>query len=226
MSVTAGSTEVLKILAVEDDVFTQKIVTSFLSENEGFRLITACDGQEGWAMYQDEKPDLVVTDWMMPNMDGLELCRRIREAQGEDYVYILILTARSELDNVVRGLDAGADDYVVKPFNRSELIARVRTGARIVSGQKALRRTNLELQDALAHIKTLKGLLPICMDCKKVRDDQDYWREIDEYIRQMTDTEFSHGLCPDCLQKRLAEIDRMEFDLSSLAAPGSPRKQG
>ncbi|MEW6267612.1 MAG: response regulator transcription factor [Thermodesulfobacteriota bacterium] len=200
----------LHILIVEDDFITSKFLRRCLVKAKQYDVSQAGDGQEALKMIQSVQPDMIITDWMMPKMDGLELCRSIRALHLDDYIYILILTARTSREDIINGLSAGADDYVLKPFDQEELLARVRAGARMLQVQRALRRANEELKAALAQIKTLKGLLPICMDCKKIRDDQDYWREVEEYIYHATGTEFSHGLCPDCLTKRLAELEKLK----------------
>ncbi|MEW5723094.1 MAG: response regulator [Thermodesulfobacteriota bacterium] len=198
----------LKVLAVDDDRITLKFVQACLQKEKCYQVATAVDGRAAFEMIDQNPPDLLITDWMMPNLDGLDLCRLVRGRQAEDYIYIILLTVRGEHQDIVSGLAAGADDYVVKPFDQDELLARVRAGARMVAAQKALRQANRELKAAFLQIKTLKGLLPICMDCKKIRDDKDYWQEIEEYIRQTTDAEFSHGLCPDCMAKRMASLDK------------------
>jgi PleD family two-component response regulator len=201
----------LNLLVVDDDRITLKFVEGCLKRNFNCAISTAENGRDALELFFEKPPDIMVTDWMMPGLDGLEVCRFVRSLAHGDFVYIIMLTGRTDRLDVVEGLGAGADDYIVKPFNQDELIARVSSGARVISAQKALRRANEELKAALAQIKTLKGLLPICMDCKKIRDDQDYWRDVEEYISNMTDAAFSHGLCPECMAKRMAEIDKMKI---------------
>ena len=133
---------------------------------------------------------------MMPHVDGLETCRRIR-ARGIA-IPILILTARHEVSDRVAGLDAGADDYVTKPFAEADLIARLRVGARVVRLQQALAERVAHLQEALTHVKQLHGLLPICSYCKRIRDDGNYWLQVESYIAAHADVQFSHSYCPDC----------------------------
>ena len=204
--------ESLQILTVDDDRITLKFVHFCLKKNPHYHVSGAENGKLALEKIKASPPDILVTDWTMPEMTGPELIRNVRQLPGNEFVYVILLTSHSEPREIVEGLTAGADDYIVKPFDQQELLARVGTGARIVSTQKALRRANEELKAALAHIKTLKGLLPICMDCKKVRNDSDYWQELDEYVKLATDTEFSHGLCPGCMEKRLAAIDEIAKD--------------
>jgi response regulator RpfG family c-di-GMP phosphodiesterase len=115
-----------------------------------------------------------------------------------DPPYLILLTARARKEDVVTGLESGADDYVTKPFDRSELLSRVRTGERIVGLQANLAQRVRELEEALAQVNRLQGLLPICSYCKKVRDDGNYWHEVERYIADHADVHFSHGICPNC----------------------------
>jgi len=138
---------------------------------------------------------------MMPLMDGVEICRRERETHHASPAYIILLTARGGNEDIVRGLDAGADDYIVKPFNREELRARVRVGVRILDLQKNLAGRVSDLERAMAGVKQLQGLLPICCYCKKIRDDQNYWQQVEGYISKHSDAQFSHGVCPECFEK-------------------------
>ncbi len=191
----------MKILIAEDDATSRFALASVLKK-WGFDVVATCNGQEAWtALQQDDAPKLAILDWMMPELDGPEICRRLRSTGRHDTTYIIMLTALGQKDRIVEGLTAGADDYVVKPFSHNELRARVNAGKRIVDLQNELTRKISELQDALDHVKTLQGIIPICMHCHRIRDDQESWHRIDEYIRDHSDAEFSHGLCPECLEK-------------------------
>src|SRR5262249_1044353 len=134
----------------------------------------------------------------MPEIDGLEVCRRVRAAPKLKAMYLILLTARGSREYVLEGLRAGANDYVTKPFDREELEARVNVGIQVVQLQAELARRVAELEDALGRVRQLQGLLPICCYCKKIRDDQDYWHQVDRYIGTHTDVRFSHGICPEC----------------------------
>jgi CheY-like chemotaxis protein len=135
---------------------------------------------------------------MMPEMDGVEVCRRARTMLGQVQLYIILLTALDSEDDIVTGLEAGADDYVTKPFDHRELHARIDVGKRILDLQSDLSNRIRELEASIAREKTLQGLLPICSYCKKVRDDQNYWQQVEGYIEDHADVSFSHGICPDC----------------------------
>jgi len=127
------------------------------------------------------------------------VCRHVRTQQERDYVYIILLTAKSQKAEIVIGLEAGADDYVTKPFEAAELRARVQTGARILALENALKQKIAELEEAQAHVEQLQGLLPICMHCKQVRDGNDRWQQLEAYLEKRSRVLFSHGLCDACL---------------------------
>ena len=206
----------MKVLIAEDDVVSRRMLQVFLMR-WGYQVVMATDGAEAWRVLESsDAPRLAIVDWMMPVMDGIEICRREREAQRALPAYIILLTARGANEDIVKGLDAGADDYVTKPFNREELRARVRVGVRILELQSNLAGRVGELERAMAGVKQLQGLLPICCYCKKIRDDQNYWQQVEGYISKHSEAQFSHGVCPDCFEK----IVKPEMARSSL--PGSP----
>lgn len=170
--------------------------------NWGFTVVTAADGEEALSILESaEAPPLAILDWMMPKLNGLEVCARVREHSNRPYVYLVLLTAKGQKEEIAAGLQSGADDYVIKPFDPDELRARLIVGQRVVALERALARKVTDLESALADVRKLKSLLPICMYCKCVRDDQDYWHTIDDYIHQETGTDFSHGICPACLAR-------------------------
>jgi response regulator RpfG family c-di-GMP phosphodiesterase len=135
----------------------------------------------------------------MPGADGPELCRRIRQSEGSYALYVVLLTSRGHREDVVAGLDAGADDYLTKPFNPEELRARVQVGIRVVTLQRRLGEHVAELQAALSKVKMLSGMLPICSYCKRIRSDENYWEQMESFVTEHSDAQFSHGICPNCL---------------------------
>jgi DNA-binding response OmpR family regulator len=195
------SSDTNRILIAEDHHVSRHLLERNL-QNWGFDVISAENGLAAAEILDAPgAPAIAILDWMMPQMDGVEVCRRIRQQPDRPYIYLLLLTAKSQKEEVAAGLDAGADDYVIKPFDPDELRARLKVGQRVVELERALERRVQDLQTALDDVKKLKQLLPICMYCKSVRDDQDYWRQIDEYIHTETGTDFSHGICPHCMEK-------------------------
>jgi DNA-binding response OmpR family regulator len=196
----------MRVLIAEDDPVARRILEVTLAKCD-YEVVVTTTGWEAWkALRKGAGPEMVVLDWMMPGMDGVEICRRVRGCARTRSTYIILLTARSHRQDLITGLDAGADDYVVKPFDPDELRARLRVGARVLDLQARLADRVRDLEQALAHVKQLRGLLPICAYCKKVRDDRDYWEQLDTYIMKHSDAQFSHGICPECFAK-LAEAE-------------------
>ncbi|NIA16275.1 MAG: response regulator [Nitrospiraceae bacterium] len=209
----------MRILIAEDDE-TSRIVLETLLKKWGHEVIATSDGDEAWtALRASDAPRLAILDWMMPGKDGTELCRRAREMNRTNPLYIILLTALERKEDIVTGLEAGADDYITKPFGNEELRARIQVAQRVIELQSALSDRVEELEDALAHVKTLQGIIPICMHCHKIRTDQESWERMENYIQEHSGAEFSHALCPECLDKHYPESGSGEVDdgLSSLS---------
>src|SRR5258705_9165977 len=191
----------MRVLIAEDDRATARALAGLI-ESWGFEAVVADDGKAALALFETEAtPQLVLLDWMLPGADGPEVCRRIRALRGDSAIYIILLTSKSSRTDVVAGLEAGADEYLVKPFDAQELRARLNAGARIVDLQQRLKDQVHELGNALANVRKLTGLLPICAYCHSIRDDSNYWHRVEEYVGEHSDATFSHGICPKCLVK-------------------------
>ena len=203
----------MRVLVVDDDAVSRSVVAAMLRKN-GYAVQLAQNGEEAWAILQENgAPLLAVLDWMMPGLDGPEICRRLRAVDTATPTYVILLTSRDTAADIVEGLRAGADDYVTKPANEDELVARVSVGARVVALQQTLADRLKRLEEALANVKHLQGLLPICSYCKRIRDDQNYWQQVESYISVHSGVQFSHSFCPDCYEKyvkpQLDELDRL-----------------
>jgi sigma-B regulation protein RsbU (phosphoserine phosphatase) len=209
----------MRILVADDEAVTRKILTHTL-ERWKFEVITAVDGESAWTVLSDGTPTIAILDWMMPKIAGPALCRRLRDEHATSHVYVLLLTARGSRDDLVAGLDAGADDYIVKPFDPDELKARVNVGVRVLGLQQKLAEQVSELQDALSKVRQLSGMLPICSYCKRIRSDQDYWEHIESYIGQHSDTQFSHGICPSCMDRAMNDFEVPDADRPKLKPGG------
>ena len=191
----------MRILIAEDDSVSRRVLEATL-DKFGYEVVVAADGAEAWSELQRaDAPTLAILDWMMPEVDGVELCRRIRSVPSTTPPYLILLTARNEKGDVVAGLDAGANDYLTKPFDRAELRARVQVGKHVLELQKSLAARVDELEGALSQVKLLQGLLPICSYCKNIRDEKNYWQRVDSYLSEHADVVFSHGICPDCFER-------------------------
>jgi CheY-like chemotaxis protein len=191
----------MKVLIAEDDKVSRRLLQATLGRL-GYDVMTTENGAQAWeALQQADAPRLAILDWMMPELDGVDVCRNVRQRDDVPYVYIILLTARGQKKDVVTGLEAGADDYLVKPFDPQELSSRITVGKRILELEAALDGKVHELKAALSHVKQLQGLLPICMHCKKIRDDGDTWHRVESYIEEHSDAMFTHSLCEECMAK-------------------------
>lgn len=194
-----------RVLVAEDDPTCARILQVSLS-NWGFSAVQFGDGESAWqALQQPSPPSLAILDWMMPGLDGVEVCQRVRARPELAGMYIIMLTTRASKEDVVEGLWSGADDYVVKPFHIQEMRARVQVGMRVLSLQRSLADRVAELEKAANSIKQLQGLLPICAYCKSIRNDQNYWARVEEYLADHAGTQFTHGICPSCYAKLMGE---------------------
>jgi sigma-B regulation protein RsbU (phosphoserine phosphatase) len=207
----------MRILIADDDDVSRLELEALLTRH-GHEVVAVADGSDAWNVLEGKDPPrLVVLDWLMENMDGVEVCRRARANPALRDLYLILLTSRGDQEHIVAGLEAGANDYVTKPFDRDELLARVRVGAQVLGLQAELAARVLELEDALARVKQLQGLLPICSYCKSIRDDKNYWHQVEAYFRTHSEAEFSHGICPSCWEKVVVP----QFQKEGVAIKGS-----
>lgn len=191
----------MRILIADDDSASRIVLATFL-ERLGYEVVAVEDGIAAWRVLQlANAPRLAILDLMMPGIDGLELVRRVREIPSMLPPYLIMLSTRSEKVDIVAGLDAGANDYVAKPFDHGELRARVEVGRRMVEMRSELAAKIEQLRQAVDQIKTLKGIVPICASCKNIRDDRGFWNRVETYVRDHTEAEFSHAVCPDCMKR-------------------------
>jgi DNA-binding response OmpR family regulator len=192
----------MKVLIADDDAASRLLLQSLLT-TWGYAVTAASDGDEAWKILcEPEHPHLVVLDWMMPGLEGPEIVRQLQERETEKPYYAIIITSRSNKDSAASALNAGADDFVGKPFDNDELRARVAVGCRMNSLQTALTDHIEELKQTLDRVKQLEGIIPICMYCKKIRDDHDSWQQLEKYITEHSEAMFSHGICPKCFEEQ------------------------
>ena len=198
--------EPMRVLIADDDATLRYGLTVQL-QKWGYEPVVCEDGDQARAMLTGATPPpLAILDWSMPGADGIALCREIRATPALASIYVVLLTARDRLDEIVAGLEQGADEYIVKPFEWDVLRARLQSGARIAQLQQSLAQRIKELQNALATVKQLSGLLPICAYCKRIRRDDNYWQQLETFIAERSEADFSHGVCPPCLEKAKKEF--------------------
>lgn len=171
------------ILVVDDNISNLQVLGALLSQ-KGYEIAVATDGEKALEFLENDFPDLILLDIMMPGIDGYELCGKIKAIEKLNEIPILFLTALTDPDDIVKGFDAGAVDYISKPFNNAELLARIKT--------------HVGLKRAKDELRVLRGTLPICVRCRKIKDEDGYWKIVEEYIESHTDLLFSHGLCDGC----------------------------
>ena len=188
----------MRILLAEDDRAQLSILQRTLQE-WGYQVQAFSDGETAWSsIHEGEAPALMILDWMLPGMDGLEICRRVRRRTIGRPAYVIMLTGRTNTDDIVRGLQAGADDYILKPFHKEEFRARVRNGERMITLQETLTARVAELEAAVEKVTQLQQLIPICSYCRKIRTDENYWLELEKYLARLSAVRFSHSICPSC----------------------------
>jgi len=202
------SSALRRVLVADDDLVSRMLLEATLHDL-GYEVTTVSDGAAALeALDADAGPTLAILDWEMPRMSGPEVCRELRARRPHRPWYLLLLTVRGGTTNIVQGLRSGANDHVTKPFDREELAARLAVASNVLALQASLADRIHELEHALAHIKTLSGLLPICAWCKKIRDDGNYWRQVEDYVASHTEASFTHGICPSCEDNLEAEAQR------------------
>ncbi|HEY0671352.1 MAG TPA: response regulator [Longimicrobiales bacterium] len=192
------------ILLADDDKLTLNVLNDTLTR-AGYNVITATDGEVAWKKLLETDAQVAILDWIMPGMEGIEICRRANGDPKMANRYFILLTGKSSTEDLVAGLQAGASDYLRKPFDEPELLARVEVGVRFVELQRKLAERVQELERALTQVRRLEGLLPICSYCKRIRNEQDYWERVDAYISQHANVRFSHNICPECYTKHVAK---------------------
>jgi CheY-like chemotaxis protein len=226
-----ADTSKANILVVDDTLANLRLLTKMLAEY-GYKVRPATNGRTALSAAQTEPPDLILLDIMMPEMDGYEVCGRLKADERTRDIPIIFISAIHETIDKVAAFSIGGVDYITKPFHVEEVLVRVKTHLTLRHLQKTLQEKNEQLQGkndeleaALAKVKLLTGLLPICANCKKIRNDEGYWQQVDVYIRDHSEADFSHGLCPDCTQKLYPDLyqrmgERRQDILEALARLG------
>ena len=195
----------ISILYVEDEEVTRSAVARMLKRRV-LNVYEAENGQEGLALYKQYRPEVVISDIRMPVLDGMEMSKEIKALDKNSK--IILTTAHSDASILINSIEVGIDKYIMKPLDMAALFSSVEKCAEIIMLERKIQQQDKEkdeliakLQDALDNVKKLSGLLPICSSCKKIRDDKGYWQQIESYIREHSEAQFSHGLCPDCVKR-------------------------
>lgn len=202
------------ILIIDDSPDQQVLLRAILGKAGHTDLLSANSAKTAFPMLDmdgHEPPnqiDLILMDVLMPELDGVEACRQIKSRPHLCDIPIIMVTAKSDLSNLQAAFAAGANDYITKPVNSVELLARASSALALKKEmdcrkvrEEELRRSNDALQKALRDVKVLRGLIPICASCKKIRNDGGFWQQLEEYIGEHSEAEFSHGICQPCVKK-------------------------
>ena len=197
-------------MIVDDDAVSRRMLQGLLTK-QGYGVLVASNGREAWEIYRQENISLVITDWIMPELDGLRLCQMIRAMGRQRYTYIILITIMTGKGSYLEGIEAGADDFLSKPYDPDVLRARLHVAKRL-----------LDLQ---AEVHQLQGMLPICSYCKRIRNDDNLWTQVEAYVSQHSNADFTHGICPQCEDKYVRpQLEAMEREAELLAQGESARQ--
>ncbi len=188
----------MNVLIAEDDFISRRLLETNLTDM-GYTVATATDGEEAWRIYERTPFRLIVSDWLMPNCDGLEFCQRVRAKQNVDYTYFIMLTANvGQAENYFKAMDAGVDDFLSKPLDASQLQIRLRVAERILK--------------STSRIQSLENILTICAYTKKINFPDEGWQTIEEFMDRHLGIQLSHGVSPDYYEKVLKpEIEKLRL---------------
>ena len=187
-----------EIIVAEDEPITRKRMVSMI-EGLGHPVRAFSNGLDAWKAFEENPARVIISDWQMPEMEGTELCRKVRARPNTEYTYFILVTAeRTEEQDYEEAIRAGTDDFLTKPISRDAIWRRLRVAKRILGFTK--------------HIKQLEAMIPICAYCKQVREDEDFWKSIEDYICSHTGSRFTHGICPTCFDRVIQELENEPAD--------------
>jgi len=213
----------MEILIADDDSTSQNLLKGILEKGGYDKIQLTSSGEEALDLIGKTPPDLILLDIFMPGIKGYEVCRRVRTCESTTHIPILMVTGGAvEADeSIAKSFQAGATDFITKPISAIELLSRVKASLTIkqnherlidelksrLKAEKEKEKLIIDLQQTLAQVKQLSGLLPICSYCKHIRDDKGYWNQIEKYLRNHSDADFSHSICPECAKKHHPDLD-------------------
>lgn len=177
----------MKILIADDEIISLMTMTARL-KSLGHEVFSADNGEIAWQLFLSKEPEVVITDWMMPKVNGIELIKKIRAKKHSRYAYIIMLTSNSGKENFLVGMDSGVDDFLTKPADNDIIGIKLHVAQRILS---------LETE-----VTTLEGLLPMCSYCKNVRNTDDSWEQVESYVSMRSNAQFTSSYCPECSAKQ------------------------
>ncbi|MBN1968285.1 MAG: response regulator [Candidatus Delongbacteria bacterium] len=179
------------VLIVDDNLTNIQVLGEILKKSNYFVNI-AMSGGEALQFLEYEKVEIILLDIMMPDLDGYEVCRRLKKDNRFKHIPVIFLTAKNQTEDIIKGFEVGAVDYVTKPYNKLELLARVSVHVNLIR--------------SIREINELRTYLPICASCKSIRNDEGYWEQIEKYFQDNSDIKFSHSICPTCKHKLYPDL--------------------
>ncbi|MCK5055478.1 MAG: response regulator [Candidatus Aminicenantes bacterium] len=194
------------LVLIVDDVPKNLQVLGNILRKKDYNIAAATSGKQALDMVEKVLPDLILLDIMMPDIDGFQVCEKLKGSKRSKDIPVIFLTAKTGTEDIVKGFEVGAVDYLTKPFNSAELLARAHTHIELKKARDKERELIFKLKDALTKVKQLSGLVPICSRCKKIRDDEGYWQRVEEYIEMHSEAQLTHSLCPECVIKLFPEM--------------------
>ena len=198
----------LSILVVDDTPTNIDLLTLVLNKRN-YKVHAAESGAQALERVRTIAPDLILLDIMMPGMDGFETCRRLKINPAFATIPVIFITALDEMRDKLKGFQVGGVDFITKPFQAEEVLARVKAHLTIQKLYKDLAAKNEKLEKTMEEVKTLQGIVPICSMCKSIRDDKGYWQKVEMYVSERVGTRFSHSYCPSCLKKEMKQLDSL-----------------
>jgi PleD family two-component response regulator len=190
----------VRVLVAEDDETARNALVRLL-QREGYEVTVANDGQAAIdVLLAPDPPNIALIDWGMPRLDGIHVCWAVRSIPSNPYTYIIMVTGRDEATDALAAFSAGVDDFLSKPLDSLQLLARLRCGERVLGLEKRCAERIVELEKSAEEVRHLKRLLPVCTECKTVRDDSEYWEDIEAYLRDPAGAMPGRGVCPDCME--------------------------
>ena len=198
------------LILIVDDVSENVEILYSVLEQDNYRFAIALNAAEMYKAIEKEVPDLILLDVMLPDGDGFSLAEDILSVHSERYLPIIFITARAHLADKVKGFQSGGVDYITKPFDEAEVSVRVKTHVELKLARERQAVLIQQLQQALEEVKQLRGIIPICAHCKKIRNDDGFWMQVEHYISDHSEAEFSHGLCPACMNKMYPHLSEEE----------------
>ncbi len=213
----------MTILIVDDDLITQELFKGILEKQGYGKIQVSSSGEQALEMIKNQPPDLILLDVFMPGIEGYEVCQRLNADNTTTHIPIIMVTGGAvQADEAIeKSFNAGAMDFITKPIRTIEFLARVKSSLTVKKNHDLLmneivKRNQAEkekeklikkLEQALTEVKSLRGIVPICSNCKNIRDDKGYWNKLELYIQEHSEASFSHGLCPECSEKLYSSED-------------------